>query len=114
RGAENSPSSAPSNRLVCRVKTRPRAGIFENGETRNRTGDTTIFSRVLYQLSYLAKSPAKRRFFGFWAVALFGPMTHLMTHPGSRWRRKSALMTHPGRPPRRLLSLPQAVTRPQP
>ena len=25
-----------------------------NGETRNRTGDTTIFSRVLYQLSYLA------------------------------------------------------------
>ncbi len=24
------------------------------GETRNRTGDTTIFSRVLYQLSYLA------------------------------------------------------------
>src|SRR5947207_14078820 len=26
-----------------------------NGETRNRTEDTTIFSRVLYQLSYLAK-----------------------------------------------------------
>ncbi len=25
-----------------------------NGEARNRTGDTTIFSRVLYQLSYLA------------------------------------------------------------
>ncbi len=25
-----------------------------NGEGRNRTGDTTIFSRVLYQLSYLA------------------------------------------------------------
>ena len=24
------------------------------GETRIRTGDTTIFSRVLYQLSYLA------------------------------------------------------------
>ena len=24
------------------------------GETQNRTGDTTIFSRVLYQLSYLA------------------------------------------------------------
>jgi lactoylglutathione lyase len=28
-----------------------------NGEGRNRTGDTTIFSRVLYQLSYLAKLP---------------------------------------------------------
>ena len=27
---------------------------FSNGETRTRTGDTTIFSRVLYQLSYLA------------------------------------------------------------
>ncbi len=24
------------------------------GETRDRTGDTAIFSRVLYQLSYLA------------------------------------------------------------
>jgi hypothetical protein len=27
---------------------------FSDGETRTRTGDTTIFSRVLYQLSYLA------------------------------------------------------------
>ena len=27
-----------------------------NGETRTRTGDTTIFSRVLYQLSYLASA----------------------------------------------------------
>ena len=30
------------------------AGPFASGETRTRTGDTTIFSRVLYQLSYLA------------------------------------------------------------
>jgi hypothetical protein len=30
------------------------AGIFRDGETQTRTGDTTIFSRVLYQLSYLA------------------------------------------------------------
>ena len=29
-----------------------------DGETRNRTGDTTIFSRVLYQLSYLAEQPS--------------------------------------------------------
>lgn len=28
--------------------------VAGNGETRTRTGDTTIFSRVLYQLSYLA------------------------------------------------------------
>jgi hypothetical protein len=27
-----------------------------SGETRTRTGDTTIFSRVLYQLSYLASA----------------------------------------------------------
>ena len=27
-----------------------------SGETRNRTEDTTIFSRVLYQLSYLAEA----------------------------------------------------------
>ena len=32
------------------------AGASGNGETRTRTGDTTIFSRVLYQLSYLAAS----------------------------------------------------------
>ena len=38
------------------VKTRkpPRSKRFLDGETRTRTGDTTIFSRVLYQLSYLA------------------------------------------------------------
>jgi hypothetical protein len=30
------------------------ARYSENGEGRNRTADTTIFSRVLYQLSYLA------------------------------------------------------------
>ena len=31
--------------------------VVLNGEGRNRTGDTTIFSRVLYQLSYLAEGP---------------------------------------------------------
>jgi hypothetical protein len=35
-------------------KNAQRAAASENGEGRNRTGDTTIFSRVLYQLSYLA------------------------------------------------------------
>jgi hypothetical protein len=30
----------------------------EDGEGRNRTGDTTVFSRVLYQLSYLARRAA--------------------------------------------------------
>ena len=36
------------------LKKRRLAALFEDGETRTRTGDTTIFSRVLYQLSYLA------------------------------------------------------------
>ncbi len=50
------------------------SGFFEgggeagggHGETRTRTGDTTIFSRVLYQLSYLAVRPQPRRARG-WA-----------------------------------------------
>lgn len=37
-----------------RRRGRDHTGASRNGETRTRTGDTTIFSRVLYQLSYLA------------------------------------------------------------
>jgi hypothetical protein len=33
-----------------------------SGQGRNRTADTTIFSRVLYQLSYLAKKIRPSRF----------------------------------------------------
>jgi integrase len=36
----------------------PGSRAFADGETRTRTGDTTIFSRVLYQLSYLAEVAA--------------------------------------------------------
>ena len=51
RNRANGPSSgdkekAPQKAALCRH--------FSDGETRTRTGDTTIFSRVLYQLSYLA------------------------------------------------------------
>ena len=37
------------------TRTPPRTGVLgcECAESQNRTGDTTIFSRVLYQLSYL-------------------------------------------------------------
>ncbi len=69
--AQNGPSSAPSNRLAYRLETRPCAGIFRNGETRTRTGDTTIFSRVLYQLSYLAERPAKRPLYASSPAAVF-------------------------------------------
>ena len=44
----------PGDELGGRAKIRPIPGHLQNGEGRNRTGDTTIFSRVLYQLSYLA------------------------------------------------------------
>ncbi len=33
----------------------PESRSLHSGQGRNRTADTTIFSRVLYQLSYLAK-----------------------------------------------------------
>jgi hypothetical protein len=37
-----------------------RAGLLTgNGEGRTRTGDTPVFSRVLYQLSYLAAGGAQ-------------------------------------------------------
>jgi hypothetical protein len=36
----------------------PEHRMDRSGEGRNRTGDTTVFSRVLYQLSYLARRPA--------------------------------------------------------
>ena len=41
----------------------PARRISADGEGQNRTGDTTIFSRVLYQLSYLA-GKAQRLAFG--------------------------------------------------
>ena len=34
--------------------------IYQNGQGRNRTGDTRIFSPLLYQLSYLAPTITKR------------------------------------------------------
>ena len=36
------------------IKKRPLSEVF-SAERQNRTDDTTIFSRVLYQLSYLGK-----------------------------------------------------------
>ena len=48
--SEVDPTRAPENAHALRSARTARA----NGEGRNRTGDTTVFSRVLYQLSYLA------------------------------------------------------------
>ena len=35
----------------------PPVVVYQSGQSRDRTDDTTIFSRVLYQLSYLALAP---------------------------------------------------------
>jgi hypothetical protein len=45
--------SAPATVEDGRAKAEADVGR-RGGEGRNRTGDTTVFSRVLYQLSYLA------------------------------------------------------------
>jgi len=52
--AEFGPSEASSPPAPEQQKG-PASRPFRSGETRTRTGDTTIFSRVLYQLSYLAE-----------------------------------------------------------
>ena len=52
---------------VCQPATAARLTLFDTfqivreigGEGRNRTVDTTIFSRMLYQLSYLATRAAR-------------------------------------------------------
>src|SRR5512132_4362452 len=52
-----SAASAPRERESAEVvllRRQPQRTSAENGEGRNRTGDTTVFSRVLYRLSYLA------------------------------------------------------------
>jgi hypothetical protein len=50
------PNRVPKGKpeLIVRKKKIPLECGIADGETRTRTGDTTIFSRVLYQLSYLA------------------------------------------------------------
>jgi hypothetical protein len=52
-----SASNRPGSGLSWMLKgcpSPPSTKTQSSGETRNRTEDTTIFSRVLYQLSYLA------------------------------------------------------------
>ena len=68
----------------------PFAGALQNGEGRNRTGDTTIFSRVLYQLSYLA---AREDGSGRPAPCLSADLRR-----SARWIRRSAIRPVPGRP----------------
>ena len=56
KGGNVVPTQSPGPFTSVSRRGRARFGgpFLGDGETRNRTGDTTIFSRVLYQLSYLA------------------------------------------------------------
>src|SRR5437764_1446690 len=51
-----------------RERPNPLVANVSYGEGRNRTGDTTVFSRVLYQLSYLAT--AERLAASYWRLWL--------------------------------------------
>ena len=58
RGAAAQTASGIAQTLAHLREAAPRVALHSaflcDGEGQNRTGDTTIFSRVLYQLSYLA------------------------------------------------------------
>jgi hypothetical protein len=55
-GSLDEPQNGDRDRLARKIeKPRAVARLFY-GEGQNRTGDTTVFSRVLYQLSYLARA----------------------------------------------------------
>ena len=83
--------------IELRTFSRPQATSMCHGQGRNRTADTTIFSRVLYQLSYLANkknrptSSVRAESEGTLAGRLpGGPSLHPAARPGVR-RRKSPI-----------------------
>ena len=55
RGSQTLVEEEEPTRVVMALAQRGPARVGD-GEGRNRTGDTTVFSRVLYQLSYLASA----------------------------------------------------------
>jgi hypothetical protein len=63
------------------VNTTARYEVSVYGEGRNRTGDTTVFSRVLYRLSYLAARDS--------VAALEQPAIRRRDRPGGRGIHRS-------------------------
>ena len=63
--------------------------LESGGKSRNRTGDTRIFSPLLYQLSYLAKLLMK----GNLSVIDFERYTHL-SYPAARNLGITVIVTH--------------------
>src|SRR5205085_10856414 len=70
------PAAPPSIVYALISGARTSRGPATSGETRNRTGDTTVFSRVLYRLSYLAE----------WGDASSPPRGAML----AAWRRRLA------------------------
>ena len=48
--------SLARRRSTTELRPRFRPNLVESAETQDRTGDTAIFSRVIYQLSYLGQN----------------------------------------------------------
>ena len=62
--------------------------VRANGEGQDRTGDTTIFSRVLYQLSYLAERRRSTLRLAFLAGACAGWAPRRGACPAARLDRQ--------------------------
>ena len=92
-----SEASADTQKIVAQVAYNKR--VKSGGKTRNRTEDTRIFSPLLYQLSYLAKSLKQRH---------LKPI-HLLYHA----RRLLRKMKHLGamRYQEKLMNEPESVTK---
>src|SRR5439155_12133823 len=71
------------------IVTDPLAAGQEDGEGRNRTGDTTVFSRVLYRLSYLAAAASLAKLFKN-LVAATEPFRKLKLKPTSTQVRRTS------------------------
>ena len=55
-GFEPTTFSLARRRSTTELRPRLSTDLVESAETQDRTGDTAIFSRVLYQLSYLGQT----------------------------------------------------------
>ena len=88
----NRQSSIEQKSAICRT--------FSDGETRTRTGDTTVFSRVLYQLSYLALRGDAIGWRETWIASGVGKARRTRTPRRSFRRCWPRSGTSPGRLPR--------------
>lgn len=63
----------------------PHRSTFSGAESQIRTGDTALFRRVLYQLSYLGPTPAATRTYAPTAARIPSPAEGRNEAPQGRW-----------------------------